>query len=111
MVKAIALCFLLALCGCLRGGSGVPANRITLKTPRGSYDILTPKNVAISNFKASVDTNGAVQIAFEKWSSTNDPLVIDKAAAGQAAIVNAWSGLMGTVAAKAAEGAAKGAVP
>lgn len=104
-----ALTLLLALCGC--GGLGVPANRITLKTPRGSYDILTPKNVDISNFKASVDTNGSVQIAFDKWASTNDPLVIDKASAGQAAIVNAWSGLLGTVAAKSAEGAAKGVKP
>lgn len=82
----------LSLVGCI--GVQVPANRITIKTLRGSYDIYTPKNVSISKFIASVDTNGVLQVNFDKWTATNDPLVIDRAAAGQVAIINAYDGLL-----------------
>lgn len=81
---------LLLVNGCM----GVPSNRITIKAPTGSYHITTPKNVAIEKFSATVQTNGLLQITFDKWSSTNDALVIDKAAAGDALRINALSALV-----------------
>jgi len=99
------------LCGCSVLQHPVPANRITIKAPQGSYDILTPKNVSIQKFAASVDTNGVVHVTFDSWKSENDPLVIDKASAGQVATIGAWSGLLNSAVEKAAEGAAKGVKP
>lgn len=97
---------LVLLCGCV---STVPANRITIKAPQGSYDILTPKNVTISNFSAKVETNGVLNITFASWTSTNDAGVIDKASAGQVAIINAWRGLLDQAVYSAANGAVAGA--
>ena len=99
------------LCGCSIFNSPVPANRITIKAPQGSYDILTPKNVNIEKFSATVQTNGVVNITFDSWNIVNDPMVIDKATAGQVATINAWSGLLNSAVSAAAAGAAKGVKP
>lgn len=89
--------------------SSVPANKITIKTPYGSYDINTPKNVDITRFFATVNTNGAVNISFDKWTATNDPAVIDKAGAARVAELNAWNSLISSVAYSSANGAVQGA--
>src|SRR5438105_14813252 len=96
------------LCGCSLLQNSVPANRIRLVTPQGSYDIHTPKNVAINNFLATVESNGVLRVSFTNWVSTNDPLVIDKAAAGQVAIINAWNGLVSSAVQAAGAGMVKG---
>lgn len=88
---------------------GVPANKINIVTPQGSYNIFTPKNVTITKFQAAVDTNGVVRVLFDSWISVNDPLVIDKSAAGQVAMINAWSGLLNQAVFAAANGAVQGA--
>jgi hypothetical protein len=110
-MKNLLLLLPLILCGCSILQHPVPANRITIKAPQGSYDISTPKNVSITNFLATVDTNGLLRISFASWVSVNDPMVIDKATAGQVATINAWSGLLNSAVEKAAEGAAKGVKP
>lgn len=107
MKRTLPLLFLALLSGC---ASPVPANKINIVTPLGSYNIFTPKNVAIVKFKAAVDTNGVVEVTFDSWNSTNDPLVIDKAAAGQVSIINAWSSLLNQAVFAAANGAVQGAV-
>lgn len=96
-----ALAGWLALAGC----SAVPANKINIQGPTGTYSIETLKNVCISNFVATVRTNGELEIKFDYWSSTNDPAVISKAAAGQAAVIDAASKLAATVAAQAVKAA------
>src|SRR5690349_17864280 len=107
----LSLCVsLLFLCGgCSLLQSPVPANHITIKTPMGSYDIQTPKNVTINKFAATVTSNGVVTVNFDNWSATNDPLVIDKASAGQVSVINAWSGLLNSAVYSAANGAVAGA--
>lgn len=92
--------------GCMH--NPVPANKIDIKTPRGSYQIATPKNVAIEKFKASVDTNGTVEVAFDSWTSTNDPQVVDKSYAGQALVMKTAFEGANQLAEKLVEGAAKG---
>ncbi len=84
----------LAMVGLLSGCVAVPANRIEIEGPAGSYVIRTPKNVLIENFKASFPTNGTLNIEFSKWSSTNDAQVVDRAALGQAEIVKQWGAIV-----------------
>jgi hypothetical protein len=104
----LAIPLLLAVTGCR---SPVPANTISIKSPRGDWRIATPKNVNIQGLAASVDTNGVFSLRFDKWTSTNDPEVISKAAAGQAAIAREYFTGISGIAEKLAAGAAKGASP
>lgn len=92
--KNLPLISSLALACLLSGCVAVPANRIQIEGPSGSYVIRTPKNVLIENFKASFPTNGALSIEFSKWSSTNDAQVIDRAALGQAEIIKQWGSIV-----------------
>ena len=48
-------------------------------------------------------------VKFEKWSSTNDPQVIDKASAGRVAEINAYKDLISNAVEAGAAGLAKGA--
>lgn len=102
----ILLTACLLLTGCK---TPVPANTIKIKTPRGLYQIGTPKNVDIDKFKASVATDGTVEVAFDKWTSTNDPQVIDKSYLGQAAVAKQYFDGMNQLASKLVEGGVKGA--
>lgn len=78
------------------GCSSVPTNHIAVDGGKlGKWVIDTPKNVAISDFKVQINTNGVFTLEFKRWSSTNDPVVIDKAAAGDVAKINAMSDLVG----------------
>jgi hypothetical protein len=108
-MKRLLFLFPLLLWGCALN-NGVPANKINIVTPQGSYNIFTPKNVTIDAFVATVETNGIVKVSFTKWQSANDPLVIDKAAAGQVSIINAWNNLVSQAVFSAANGAVQGAV-
>lgn len=101
------LCLALLATGCKT--NPVPANTISIVTPRGKYNIGTPKNNNIEGFDASVDTNGTVSVKFDKWTSTNDPQVVDKAYAGQALVLKtSFDGLNQTLS-KLVEGGVKGA--
>lgn len=102
---------LLLVAGLFAGCSTVPANLITLRTPLGRYTIQAPKNVGIEKFEASVETNGTLKIKFDKWDSTNDANVIDKASAGRAAEIRAWSDGAGAIVGQALQGIVKGAKP
>lgn len=93
-LKTVSLISSLALVSLLSGCVAVPANRIEIEGPAGSYVIRTPKNVLIENFKASFPTNGTLNIEFTKWSSTNDAQVIDRAALGQAEIIRQWGAIV-----------------
>lgn len=101
---------ILALAAALTAGcrSPVPANQISIKAPSGTYDVRTPKNVDIQKFEANVNTQGVFTVKFEKWSSTNDPQVIDKASAGRVAEIQAYKDLVVTAVEKGMAGAAKG---
>jgi len=101
-VVGTALALVLLCGGC---ALGVPANRIAIRAPSGQYLIETPKNVEITQFNASVDTNGIFSVKFDRWSSTNDPQVVDKATAGRVAELQALGGIAGTIAEKAVQGA------
>jgi hypothetical protein len=98
----------LGLTGCK---TAVPANTISIKSPRGDWRIATPKNVSIKGMVALVDTNGTFSLSFDQWTSTNDPEVISKSAAGQAAIAREYFTGISGIAEKLAAGAAKGASP
>lgn len=110
-VALIAALSISIFSGC--AGNPVPANTIDITTPRGSYKIATPKNTEITKFEAGIDTNGTVNVKFDKWASTNDAMVISKAYAGKVAVERAkWEGinqLAGSVAKGVAEGGVKGA--
>lgn len=75
--------------GCMR----VPANKINISAPSGTYNVETPKNVKITDFSASVTSNGVFTLNFGKWESTNDPQVIDKVSAGRVAEIKAYGEL------------------
>lgn len=107
-MKNIALA--LTVCSLISAGckSPVPANQISIKAPSGTYDIRTPKNVDIQKLEASVSTNGVFNVKVERWSSTNDPQVIDKSSAGRVAEINAYKDLIGSAVEKGVAGAAKG---
>lgn len=102
---------IIALAAALTAGcrSPVPANQITIKAPSGDYRVATPKNVDITKFEATVNTQGVFSVKFDRWSSTNDPQVIDKASAGRVAEIQAYKDLIGTAVEAGASGLAKGA--
>lgn len=101
---------ILALAAALTAGcrSPVPANQISIQAPSGTYNIRTPKNVDIQKLEASVTTNGIFSVKVDRWTSTNDPQVIDKASAGRVAEIQAYKDLVGTAVEKGMAGAAKG---
>lgn len=107
MKKLILLSLLPLLAGCAL--QGVPKNVISIITPAGSYNIAAPQNTSISNFVASVETNGLLSIKFGSWSSHNDPQVINSAGAADVARLQAISDLVQTMAAIAMQAAAAGA--
>jgi hypothetical protein len=111
MKNKISLLVGAACLAMLSGCVSVPANRIEIQGPTGSYTIKTPKNVLIENFKASIPTNGAIQIEFTKWSSTNDAGVIDKTALGQAELVKQWGVIITNAAAIGAAAARQAVAP
>lgn len=97
------------LTGCSIMHGPVPANSIVIHAPSGDYKVATPKNVAIEKFQAAVDSNGVFRVTFDKWTSTNDPEVIGKSFAGQAAVTREFFNGMNAFAGKLVEGGFKGA--
>jgi hypothetical protein len=77
MLTAIAACL---LCGCVNP----PANQFAITNPRWKLEVKNPKNFTSKDFEATIDTNGTVRIKWGSISSTNDPQVVSKTAAGQA---------------------------
>lgn len=102
----LILCVCVIVAGC---SSPVPANKISIVAPSGKYEITTPKNVDITKFQATVNSNGTCSVTFDRWTSTNDPNVIDKATAGRVAEIQAMGNIAATVAEKAIQGAVQGA--
>jgi hypothetical protein len=98
----------LLLAGCK---SPVPANSISIKSPRGNYLVNTPKNVSIKGFTATIDAQGTFSLNFDQWTSTNDPQVVDKAYLGQSMLAREYFNGISGIAEKLAAGAAKGASP
>jgi hypothetical protein len=66
----------------------VPANTIVFKSPYGELAITHPQDFTGRNMDAIIDTNGAVHFKFDYIHTANSPAVIDKTAAGQAAILH-----------------------
>lgn len=101
------------LSGCVTVGcalrSPVPANRITVTTPSGGkYSVETPKNLDAQNFKLRAEADGALSVEAERWTSVNDPQVIDKATAGRVAETKALFDGFNGLAGKLVEGGVKG---
>jgi 3-deoxy-D-arabino-heptulosonate 7-phosphate (DAHP) synthase len=85
---------LLILCGMviLLTGCGtikVPTNTLTFKTPFGALNIEHPQDFVGSNLDVFIGTNGSVHATFGYIKTANSPEVIDKVAAGQAAVITA----------------------
>jgi len=65
-----------------------PQNSLLVTLPNGTKVSYTSrKQVKITDFKSTHDTNGVPLISFSNLESTNDPQVINATAAGQVAIM------------------------
>lgn len=88
--KILATLSCIILAGCVEP----PANMLKLHTPKGDYTWTSPKNVTMEGLKAMVSPDGTIDIVVNHISSTNDPQVISKTAAGQAALVREYGKAM-----------------
>ena len=84
----IALC----LTGC-----GVPKTHMHAKIGNTDFDWTCPKQFSATNLVAEVQTNGTARLLVGGIQSVNDPVVIDKSAAGDVARINAVRSLMNDV--------------
>lgn len=87
--SAIALLIIapLLLTGCMRMRDAVPANTIRFQSKYGSLDVAHPHNTDLTNMFIKFESNGTVTASIGYLHSSNDPEVVDKAAAGQALIL------------------------
>ena len=76
------------------GCSAVPQSKIKFVIGNTKFDGYFPKQFVATNIVARVNTNGIAEFTVGYMESKNDPAVIDKAAAGQVAVINATSALI-----------------
>lgn len=69
----------------------VPTTKVTVYLGGHKASFEGPKNTDATNIKFLCETNGTLQFSIDHLSATNDPVVIDKAAAGQVAIMGAYT--------------------
>lgn len=86
----IILGFVAALSGCglLKP---VPTTKISGEFNGHKWSYTNPKQACVTNLSIIVNTNGEAKFEIGSISSVNDPQVIDKAYAGQAAVINQLS--------------------
>lgn len=99
----------LAVTGCM---NPVPGTRIKGQIGGVPFEVNSPKQTTMKGLmiQHSAGTNHFV-LNIAELSSTNDPQVIDKSYAGQAAVLKTIGDIAADVAAKTAAAAAKGVVP
>lgn len=102
---------LLALvCGgvLLTGCTGVPQTTVRFTIGNTQFKGTFPKQFTATNLVALVNTNGVASFTVGSISAVNDPVVIDKAAAGQVAQINAIGQVVSQLTSAAIQGAAQG---
>lgn len=90
-MKIRILCAVALLAGFIFSGCAgvqVPTNTVAIDTPFGKVKIEHPQDFIGSNVVSSFSSN-AISISFGYIKTANSPEVIDKAAAGQVAIIKA----------------------
>lgn len=107
----LPLIALLACSGCAAFRPAVPTTKFTVWLGNHKASFSGPKNTDASKLLFEVATNGTMRFSVDHLSATNDANVIDKAAAGQAALIQATGNAIaqGVQAGAAAAGAALGA--
>lgn len=83
---------IVALTGC---GSPVPGNHISGALGGVPFDIKNPKQFNAKGFDLALDAGtNHFKLHFDEMTSQNDPQVIDKSYAGQAAVLDAQGRFM-----------------
>jgi hypothetical protein len=98
-VLLAALIAPLALTGCATGNRAVPGNHIKGSIAGQPFEIQNPKNTLMEGVSLTHQSGtNSFTLRIDKLSSTNDPQVIDKAYAGQAAVTKTlFDGVNGTL--------------
>ena len=113
MKRTAQLLFFTAALALLAGcKSPVPGTHISGSIGGKPFEFNSPKQMAMEGFSlAHTAGTNTFTLTINKMKSENDPAVIDKAFAGQAAVAQTYFNGINELASKLAEGAAKGISP
>lgn len=94
MKKVLLLSVSLVLvAGCNMFSAKVPTTKFTVYLGGHKATFEGPKNTDLTKLMFQTQTNGSLLFSVDHVSATNDAVVIDKSAAGQVAIMNAYSAM------------------
>lgn len=89
-LKYSLIFFIFLFAGCSVFGPPVPTTSLSMTINGKTAKWSCPKQFDAQNIRFSVSTNGVCTLTVESVVSRNDPMVVDKAYAGQILLVKQW---------------------